>query len=201
MKKNLKIFLCEFLVISLLFISSFNTVAFAETNNTNSSETNVSYSETYLDANNQLHVKAELIESTAEYQKFVAKIPVSTNSEGIKASTLRDSVGIEEISIWFFESGLLEVEVQCKGWELIKYGTMNGIKTYGAIGSRTYSPSISASNLTPGPIITFLHNFTGLSTYISGTQYVQAGAGTLTLVNGYGSFTSFTTDFQITAYN
>ncbi|WP_277668849.1 hypothetical protein [Caproiciproducens galactitolivorans] len=194
----MKKFLTAVLAISVLFVSSFYTTAYAASNPISSLKDNNSYSETYFDNNNKLHVKSKLIEFTPDYQKFVTVIGVPGDANQILA---RSSVGKEVVYTTLHRDGTFEIEVQCYAPELIKYGTIHGLRTYGAIGSRKYGANLKASNFTPGPVLTFEHNFTGMSTYHSGTQYIEVGPGELTLVNGAGSFTSFTTDVDIQNFN
>lgn len=194
----MKKFLTAVLAISVLFVSSFYTTAYAASNSASSLKDNNSYSETYLDNNNKLHVKSKLIEFTPDYQKFAAVIGISDDANQILA---KSSVGKEVVYTTLYRDGTFEIEIQCTGFELMKYGTIHGLRTYGAIGSRNYGANLKATNFTPGPVLTFQHNFTGMSTYQSGTQYIQVGPGEVTCVNGGGSFSGFTTDVDIQNFN
>lgn len=184
MKKSNKRILSIFLSISMLFISAFSVPCYATTENYMASSPIVS-----VTSDGTPIIKGNLIETTSEYRKFSATFSSPTIQ--------RDSVGTATAYATLFNDGTLEIEVQCTGWELMKSGSINGLKTYGVIGSRTYTPKITAYNFIPGPVLTFEHSFSGMSTYINGSQYVQVGRGSIELVNGSGSFSSFIAEFEV----
>ncbi len=135
------------------------------------------------------------MKSTPEVDEFTATLSGNSLNDSVSLQSEVPSTG--RVDAFFFKStGTLEVDVTVSGWTLITSGQMSGVNTYGIVGNYKCG-QIKAKNFPPFPNITFVHCFTGLPKNRTGTQFVHVSAGTVTCVNGYGSFPSATVSMKI----
>lgn len=123
---------------------------------------------------------------------YEAVIPIEWHSY-TKAETPETRVSDCYVSMYYAGNGVWHYYLTYTGLALIKY--LNGnLTTYGVAG--TTSTTLYESNLIPGPTITAEAELHHLHPLQSGKQYFKV-SGTVTGVNGYGSFGPQTTSVDV----
>lgn len=140
-------------------------------------------------------IKAEFVKEENGVKTYKARIPitwVSTAAEDTNSSKTTsevESITTKAVSdcdmvMQYWGNGVWYCGISYSAFDLLK--TINATcSTYGIGGST--SKNISGKNFIPGPIITADAEFHYLHPTKSGWQYFKV-SGTVTGVNGYGSF-------------
>lgn len=140
--------------------------------------------ENITDNDMQNAVQAQYIGEQNGAKVYSATIPVEwhsfNNNDDVSALAASDC----DCTIYYWGNGVWEYNLTFKGLDLIKY--LNGdLSTYGVGGST--STTLQKTNMIPGPVITVNKELHFLHPVQSGYQYFKV-SGTVTGVNGYGSF-------------
>lgn len=139
-------------------------------------------------------VEAQYIGEQDGAKMYKVVIPIVWHSYNASEKQVTRAANDCDCVIYYWGNGVWEYNLTFMGLDLIKY--LNGnLSTYGVGGST--SRVLEESNFIPGPIINVNEEFHYLHPVNSGYQYFKV-SGTVTGVNGYGSFGPQTNSLYVT---